>query len=250
MRTAALTANYNCSKYITDAIWSVAFQTQPVNMHMIIDDGSIDNSWTTICNYFDIDPSRSQHEFSAGVNSGTTYLLLQLSKNVGVSTARNIGLQYLSDKSDAIFIADADDVYYETKVEKSIKVLEKFPQVSLVYSDYDVEDLRTGKIVREFKEPFSFKRLSQECIVSNNSCIRTKILEHTGGYDVSMKAGEDYDLWLRIAEKAGVYHIPESLYRYRLTGQNATLVIPPSDFASDVSKVYKKAAERMNQNGN
>jgi glycosyltransferase involved in cell wall biosynthesis len=185
----------------------------------------------------------------AGTIDGIQFVLFTEFKNKGPAAARNIGLEHLKNAGiQAICVTDSDDVLYPTKLEKSLKVMLKYPQVGLVYSDYDTFDMRSGETKREYKEPFSYSRLFNECIVSNNSMFATNIIETVGKYDESLFGPEDYDLWLRIAENSAVYHIPEALYKYRLSGNNITLTTPSSRFAQHVNRVHQKAMERQNAN--
>jgi hypothetical protein len=147
---------------------------------------------------------------------------------------------------DAVCVVDSDDALYPTKIEKSINVIKKYPHVGLVYSDYDILTQRTGEIVREFKEPFDYRRILQECIVSNNSVMTIKVFDKVGLYDESLRGPEDYDLWMRISDVYAVYHIAEALYKYRVSGSNLTVSTPKHKFAEHVQRVYQKAQERLN----
>jgi glycosyltransferase involved in cell wall biosynthesis len=187
---------------------------------------------------------KSLHQFTW---QNIDFLLIQLPKNSGPSNARNIAMQALDGKVDVIAIADADDIYYPEKINKSVEIMKKYPEVALVYTDYDIEDVKAGTKKREYKEPFSYKRLFQECIVSNNSIFALSAAKQVGGYDITLRYGEDYDLWLRIADIGSLYHIPEALYNYRLTGNNVTVVTPPEQFAQHVNRVHEKALERRSR---
>ncbi len=239
-----ITACYNQGKFFKDCLNGILSQSIKPDKIMVIDDGSTDSSWSEILACFNIEDQKSQHEFAF---KGSTVTLLQLPKNAGPSFARNVGLQYLVEKVKYIAIADADDIYYPDKISKSVEIMEKYPEVALVYSDYDIENLQNGTKNREYKEPFSFKRLFQECIVSNNSLFASNIIKQVGGYDNHLRYGEDYDLWLRMAELACMYHIPEALYSYRLTGENVTTTTSSENFAKHVNIVHQKAMQRRQQ---
>lgn len=266
LKVATLTANYNNSKYFDDCITGILNQSRIPDYIVIVDDASTDNSVDIIHEkleeyggIFDksgyqpkMDGSHNwfprRYNFGQGNSRITQAILFPQKENKGPAATRNIGLNYLIDKSDVICIADSDDVLYPNKLKKSIEILLKYPQVALVYSDYDIYTEAKDQTVREFKEPYSYNRLFQECIVSNNSAIATSILKQVGTYDESLFGPEDYDLWLRIAEVGCVYHIPESLYKYRVSGNNITVTTPPQKFAEHVNRVHQKAIERRNKN--
>ena len=79
------------------------------------------------------------------------------------------------------------------------------PNIAVLDFEAQSSSTSTGKIIREFKEPFSRKRLVRECIVHSGSLVSAKaledVLEETGYYDEEMRTCEDYDLWMRISEK-------------------------------------------------
>lgn len=258
LKVAALVANYNNGKHIEDCLRGLALQSVKPNVIFIVDDGSTDGSQSEIinlCSLYEtlIKSPIANQSLNMGGYKGITVMSCFLSENRGPSAARNVALQYLVNNTDVICIADADDIYYPEKINDSLDVMIKYPHVALVYSDYDVNDMANGTIKREYKEPYSYDRLAEECIVSNNSVISSNIFKTVGGYDEQLRGGEDYDLWLRISENACIYHIPESLYQYRLTGQNSTVVTPKEKFAADVNMVHQKAMMRRNgsiNNGN
>lgn len=248
LTVATITANYNNGKHIKECLDSLAAQTRRPNLITIVDDKSTDNSVKIISPLINAEKVEGVNGLYNGSYDGINVIFLVMMKNSGAGGARNAALNILVPKMDIICIADADDVYYPEKIEQSVEVMKKFPVVGLVYSDYDVEDLSDGRLTREYKEPYSFKRLFEECIVSNNSVISSNVFKLVGGYDDTLRRGEDYDLWLRIAEKAAIHHIPESLYRYRLTGKNVTVTTPAESFAADIRRVHQKAIERRNRN--
>ena len=123
-------------------------------------------------------------------------------------------------------ILDADDIYYPNKVLELLTTASCSPDIGVVYGDYDILNIETATKKREYKEPFSIKRLQEECIVhsgamiSKNALINTQ--EPTGYYDVNLRCAEDYDLWLRISEKYMIIHVPASLSLVRVHQNNST----------------------------
>ena len=52
--------------------------------------------------------------------------------------------------------------------------------------------------------------------------MRRDVLESVGGYDESYRYAQDYDLWLRLAERCEVANLPEYLYCWRKSGSSVT----------------------------
>lgn len=255
LRIGTVTACYNAGKYFQDCYNGIMSQTYRPDFMAIVDDGSKDDSYNEIKKVLGVElklmsfnSERGPIFYETGSIEGIRVFLIKHPKNMGQSAARNTALKFLMNLTDVIAIADCDDIYYPTKIEKSILKMQEYPHVALVYSDYETVNEANGGKTREYKEPFSYQRLFDECIVSNNSVIATNILQTVGLYDETLVGGEDYDLWLRIAEVGAVYHIPEALYMYRLTGNNVTVITPKEKFAEAVRRVHMKAIGRRNGN--
>ena len=241
---------YNSERFIEKSIQSAVDQDYPFTNICVIDDGSSDSSWRKIHDKFfksiTHDKRVYQHpdvddnvEIKAGVTDNNKQLFaLRLKKNTGPSTARNIAIDYCWEMSDVYSLLDADDEYYPNKVSMCIrKWLEDPQRIGVVCTDYDTENTSTGVVVSEYKEPYSHERLREECIVFSGSLISKMALEatkegnnyfdpdlHGPGSEEYRGSCEDYDMWVRISEKFLLIHVPEILSRYRVTGDNSSLL--------------------------
>ena len=141
---------------------------------------------------------------------------------------------------------------YENKISSCVTVFEQGNGlVGVVYGDYDTLHVESGKIIREFKEPYSRKGLVQECIVHSGSLISKEALlsvkEDTGFYDKTMRTCEDYDLWMRISEKYIIAHVPKSLTKVRVTGDNSSFIVNQDIWQRNWSRVMEKMQQRINE---
>ena len=146
---------------------------------------------------------------------------------------------------------DADDEMYPNKVQECVNVMKKdMNSIGVVYGDYDTLHTETGKIIREFKEPYSRRRLIEECMVHSGSIVNKKALttveEETGFYDSTMRTCEDYDLWMRISEKYVIAHVAESLTLVRVTGINSSFIVNEDVWKRNWSRVMEKLEQRAN----
>lgn len=246
-----ITANFNNGKYFQEYLDGLLSQTVKPKLVSIVDDASTDDSFEIIKKELGLRstkmsslPGKHGHEFSFEIE-GIVFKALSLKENVGPAKARNIAIEILNNQADILFVYDSDDVYYPTKIEHTLKIFAKYAHVGLVYSDYDTFDENKKTTLREFKEPFSYERLCEECIISNNSAFLLKAFETVGKYDNSLRGPEDYDLWLRLAEVFAVYHIPKALYKYRISGSNLTIRTPKPQFAAHVQRVHQKRLARQ-----
>ncbi len=201
-----LIANYNDEEYLDRAIESAVNQDYPGPLQVcIVDDGSTDGSWDVIVPYIN-NPAKDAHSrldvtFSTVLAGrfGNTKVIAIKNENSGPSQARNIGIEYTLNDTDIYAILDSDDEMYENKISECLPVFQKGDgMIGVVYADYDTFTTATGKRIREFKEPFSRKRLVRECIVHSGALITKEALEvvyeDTGYYDRTMRTCEDFDL--------------------------------------------------------
>lgn len=222
---ATIIANYNYGQYLGDAIDSSINQTVQ-NYTIVIDDGSTDNS-------VDIALSKIKTKHFKTWQNHNIYLgdigcLIKLDKNYGPSYARNCALSlFIADpnfKFTHFQILDADDQMYPNKIERLLTLDDN--RTGVVYADYDIWNVESNTIVREYKQSFSLERLHRECIIHSGSLIKKEALlsVYNGSfYNNEMVTCEDYELWVRIAKRQWkIKHIPESLTLVRNHPQNST----------------------------
>ena len=259
-------ANYNYGQYIETAIGSALNQNYPGPLQIcVVDDGSTDDSWEKIQNIVGTDTTKKDDlEIAEKVivrpDDYEVRVIAIKRPNGGASVARNTAINYTWEETHAFAILDADDEYYTNKVSRMVqKLLEDPAKIGVVYADYDIHDLNTGKIVREYKQPYSKDVLMGECIVHSNALINKLAFaatnEETGFYDVNLHGpatgefigcSEDYDLWLRISEQFMIVHIPESLAKANITGHNQTTNVTSEIFYNNFEYMMSKMRKRMN----
>ena len=250
-KVTILIANYNDEDYLDRCIESAINQDYPGHLNIcIVDDGSTDSSWEIIQSYFDDKDGDLLEKTNTG-RFGNTKLTAIKSKNGGRSPARNIGINHTLNDTDIYAILDSDDEMYEDKISSCVSVFGKGGgAIGVVYGDYDVLHTSTGKIIREYKEPYNRRRLVRECIVHSGSLILKEALvsvqEDTGFYDENMRTCEDYDLWMRISEKYIIAHVPKSLTKVRVTGDNSSFIVNQEIWQKNWSRVMEKMQARLN----
>lgn len=246
-----LIANYNDQEYIDRCIESAINQDYPGRLNIcIVDDGSTDNSWEIIQSYFAEKEGDLLQKNNAG-RFGNTSLIAIKSENGGPSSARNLGIEQTIEHTDIYAILDSDDEMYENKISSCVDLFHKGEgMIGVVYADYDTINVQTGKIIREFKEPYSRKKLIRECIVHSGALILKEalqdVLEDTGYYDETMRTCEDYDLWMRISERYIIAHVPKSLTKVRVTGDNSSFIVNQDVWQKNWAKVIEKMQQRAN----
>lgn len=197
---------YNSQNYLTDAIESVLNQTYKNFEFIIIDDCSTDESWEIIKKYSDNDKRIKK---------------FRNKKNLGIAKTRNNGFKLVNKNSKYYAIFDSDDILTPNRIEEQVKFLEKNENYALVGSHIIIIDKNGREIgIRRYKtnnldikkRMFFYNPIAQSAVM-----IRASVLEEVGYYDENYSGCEDYDLWLRVAEKYKVANIDKSLIKYRIS---------------------------------
>ena len=245
-RVYAIICNHNYGHYIKYAIDGIKKQTYHT-VPVIIDDSSTDNSWELINKEFD-NSYQEKHTEQCLVRYNDKLIAIKTRQTSGPSHCRNLGIQFIWPNFSHVLICDADDVPYPNKAEKLLKIFEENESVGLAYGDYDILNVNTGNIIREFKEPYSKIRLNQDCIVHSNFMISQKALEYifepTGWYDVNLRCVEDWDVELRVSERFLLMHIAESLTLVRNHNNNSTNSVNKEIWQQCWTRVNQKMQQR------
>ena len=145
--------------------------------------------------------------------------------NMGACIARNTGLAAAS--GEYIAYLDDDDEWLPDKIEKQIRVIDD-SDAALVYcgSLCKNENEGTCEIVKkEYIRGYAFSELLYGNFIESTSypLIRKSSLQDIGGFDPLMQSAQDYDVWLRLAEKNEIDYVPEPLVIYHEhTGERIT----------------------------
>jgi glycosyltransferase involved in cell wall biosynthesis len=141
--------------------------------------------------------------------------------NRGVAAARNRAIE--AARGEFIAPLDADDIWSPSKVERQVgRMLEVGDETALVYGWWvwiDSEGAVLGYSPQWRLEGQAADALLQVNFVGCGSMplFRRRDLEQLGGYDEALSEGcEDWDLSLRIAERARVAVVPSVLVGYRI----------------------------------
>lgn len=200
---------YNAERFLPETLRSACAQTYRRLEIVVVDDGSTDGT-ADIARFFEAGDARVR--------------LLQ-QKNAGVAAARNLGIAH----SRGQFIAplDADDVWYPRKLERQVEILLAADQsVGVVYSAWECIDEEGIILSGTRRSPGLEGDLSTVLAYRNviacasNPLIRRRCIESVGGYSQRMfergvQGCEDWDLYLRIAERYRFAASPDCLMAYR-----------------------------------
>lgn len=188
--------NHNYGKYIESAITSVLSQTINNYELIIIDDGSSDNSKEIIEKFM-------QHE--------KVYVIYQ--KNKGLNVTNNIAIR--ASKGKYIMRLDADDYLDENAISVMSGVLDRNPDVSMVFPDYYLMSEKGD--VQEIVRRHDFQKVELYDQPPHGACtmIRRECLIELGGYDETYRCQDSWDLWMKFIEQYKVKNVNLPLFYYR-----------------------------------
>lgn len=235
LTVTAVITNYNQGKFFRSAFQSLLAQTRVPDQIIVVDDKSTDDSVKIIVKEL------GQLKTEAAPDSiFPTVDFIPRETNGKPAGARNSGITKAT--GDLIAFLDVDDFYYVDKIASAVEIFNKYEQVGLVYSDYNVLDLRNATQYREFKHPYEYQYLWQSCIVSTDSVYRRSVFDKVGLFNEQLFGVEDYEMYLRIAKHYMIYHVAEPQFCYRLHGGNLTL----NHSESMAQQINKFKQEMMN----
>lgn len=135
-------------------------------------------------------------------------------QNRGVSHASNQALALAT--SPFVVLLDHDDLLQPQAIYRVAQsVLSDDPD--MLYSDEVLVDASGSSVLQYFHRPaFSPEYLRSHPYIVHLVGFRTALLRDLGGFDEQLRISQDYDLILRVSERARtIVHIPEILYQWR-----------------------------------
>ena len=193
-KVSIIIPTYNQSQYLEEAIESALNQTYKNIEIIIVDDGSTDNTPEVI-------------------KSFDNKIIYIQQKNKGASSARNTGIK----KANGEYIAflDADDMWLKNKLENQIKFIQNNPEIGLLgtgcYQMIDMSKMIHKKIFPAKNEILQKDLIKYNPFIQSSVMIKKDVFNSIGLYDEKFKESEDYDLWLRIAQKYKVANLEQAL---------------------------------------
>ncbi|OAN55030.1 glycosyltransferase family 2 protein [Magnetospirillum moscoviense] len=202
---------YNNAQTIARALASVAAQTLPPRQVVVVDDGSVDGT--------------ADMAESCRPGLGATELVVVRQANQGAGAARNRAL--VAASSTFVAFLDADDEWLPDKIRVSLDLLAD-PEILYVSHDVLVQECDGRQSVRDCARHFAqagdpFLALSVRGFVGTSTVVaRRQAVLDAGGFEPSLRAAQDHDLWLRLARIGRFRVFPGALMRYHVNPSGIT----------------------------
>jgi glycosyltransferase involved in cell wall biosynthesis len=206
---SVVVTTYNHAHFLVDALDSIMAQTARPGEVIVVDDGSRDDPAAVVAKY-------------SGVR-----LIVQ--HNQGLAAARNTG--WRAARGRYVVFLDADDRLTPDAIACNLHRFARSPGCAFVYGGHRWIDQEGrplgGEHVQDVgDDPFA-SFLRGNCVGMHAAVMyRRDCIAETGGFDASLRACEDYDLYLRLARRYPVASGRECLAEYRRHGSNMSHNIP------------------------
>jgi len=227
MKVEIVIPAYNPGPFLSEAIESCLKQSYKNYSITVIDDCSSENVEGVIKLY-------------PGVK------LLKTDKNSGPSAARNLGIK--NSKADLISFLDSDDIMAPEKLFYSVEEFKKDPSIGMTCGNYKIIYNRSRMMRPFYSRPIKISyplMMRQNFVASGSTTVRRDVLEDVGLFDESLWISEDYDLWLRIAEKYSIKYIHRVLYYYSVIKNGGSLT--NSQDSIDIGKKNNEIIRRASK---
>lgn len=204
---------YNAAKFINKTLDSVRLQTFNDYEIIVVDDGSHDQTKEVVDNYLK--------------NNGISGFCIR-QNNRGIAGARNTGIA--EARGRYIALLDHDDIWYPTKLQRTMEEFRLHPQAGLV--SHHLMMVKNGKKGGILKTGPASKKMYENILF----CSRGSLLTPTAAVFKRMKAveiggfrenpefntAEDLDFWLRLSKVTEFRFINETLGEYTIIGSGAS----------------------------
>jgi glycosyltransferase involved in cell wall biosynthesis len=217
---------FNGEAFIGRALKSVLAQTwRPLEV-VVVDDGSTDGT-------------------RAAVEAAGGPVRCVFQPNTGQPAATNRGIA--ESRGSIIALLDADDEWLERRLEKTVGPMLEDPRIGLCYCHawnvapdggrrlHGMEAVRHRRPWGIYPPPF---------ICSPAATFRREVFEACGGFDPTLRAFNDSDLFIRVAERYAVREVPEPLVLIHLHGDSQRHTHGAEVAAAMILRVTLKALER------
>lgn len=216
-----ITPTFNQAEFLRETIESVLRQDYPHIEHLVIDDGSTDDTRSVLASF------GSRVRWWSRPNRGQT-----LTINEGFAACRGEVVTWLN----------SDDTLVPGAVSWAVSALARHAEAGVVFGDTMFTRSDGSPLNRSTAQPFDYETFVVEChnpIPQCSSFVRRCVLAETGPLDPAFYYFMDWDLWLRAGLRRPIVYEPALLSTYRLHPQSKT-VAQARRSAAELEYMYRK----------
>ena len=188
---------YNAADFISETIEAALAQTYRDFEVIVVNDGSTDDTMARL------------HEFGSRIR-------VHEQSNSGVATARNTGVKIAT--GSWIAFLDSDDLWMPRKLERQLAqsdALMRYTDRLNIGARGDLPELQSLVTPMYDGDVFELLMMEGNFITSSSVLVQRQVFEQMNGFFTGLNGTEDWDLWLRIAERHRIGLCTEPLVSYR-----------------------------------
>jgi hypothetical protein len=199
----------NVDRFLAEAIESILNQTLLDFEFIIIDFGSTDTSRSIVSKY----------------ETKDRRIKFQMIPHCGLAEARNAGC-FLA-QGQYIAIMDADDIAVRDRLMWQVDFMSKHPEVGVLGGAVQWVDV-AGRSLLTATKPVTNHEIQSSLLIQSpfwqpTVLMRREAFVSVGGYRKAFAPSEDYDLWLRIAERFKLANLRQVVLKYRVHPSQVSL---------------------------
>jgi glycosyltransferase involved in cell wall biosynthesis len=196
-----ITPTYNRADFIEEAVQSVLDQTYQNFEHLIVDDGSTDNTREILSPF--LADRRLRYFYQ---------------ENQGQSVARNLAIEHA--RGEFVCFLDSDNIWLPIHLASQLAAFQETPEVDIVYGDGITIDEQGNELrrknIKRHSGYIAFQMLKDNCVGMNMTMARRKCFDEMGGMSGKRRVADDYDLWLKFSSRYRFRYVPRYLAYYRV----------------------------------
>jgi glycosyltransferase involved in cell wall biosynthesis len=196
-RVSVVLPVYNRAQLLERSAGSVLAQSFRDLELLIVDDGSTDATGAV----------------AEGLRARDLRVRVLRQPNGGAAAARNRGIEMA--RGDLVAFQDSDDEWLPGHLAGHVAMLDDHPEAGVVYSYMTRRRGPTEKLIPDPTTPQREGDLSRALLRRNlvgtpTAVVRRQVLLEAGPMDPRLPQLEDWDLWIRVAQRASFAFRPES----------------------------------------
>ncbi|MBI6630259.1 glycosyltransferase family A protein [Pontibaca salina] len=198
---------YNRAHILCDALDSVLVQSFTDLEVIVVDDASDDGTEIAV------------HDWRSRNRPPFPIRFIRQARGGG-NVARNRGIA--EARGEFVAFLDSDDLWHADKIARQVTRLRARPDHGAVYTGLREVELSTGAVLAQHGHRFPEGDLLDALLVSDVTAptstylVRRQVLLDAGCFDPALAARQDWDMWIRVAERTMIACVPEALVDLRL----------------------------------
>lgn len=205
---SVLISIHNGGSALTRCLESVAAQSFQGFTVVCVDDASSDDTSATLRRW----QKRLRNRLT----------IIRNRQNIGLTKSLNRGLKVVKTPYTARI--DADDWWEKDKLRNQVGFMKQHPDYGVVGCNYiNVGEKGKKKVVMpETDRELRASIIRRSPFAHSAVLFRTELIKRMGGYDETVRYGQDYELWLRLLPHTKFHNLQEFLC-YRTTGRGISV---------------------------